>query len=574
MVKLSLKLVHFILFVWLYSARVLALDDISVNASLDSSSLSQGWPIKGTLEITHNENQKIDELSATLEGKPFKIALLRQVKISPDSPLLVSIYQFTLPPKNKGTYTLAPISILIQGKKYQTWPLPYDVQGPISVPSAPQGDSQLPTLKLEAYIKGPQELYPGQMTYLVYKYIYQGSIDLSKEVLPMLDAQGVQKIGRNDIKNYAEGNASVFEISQQVQAIKPGEFSWGPSTIEGVIYVEDALGNKQYTTTRLTSEAPVVKLMVKPFPLEGQPASFNGAFGEFTFDVGLVSSSTISVGDPLMLDVSIKGTTTNWDSVRLPELCCQPGFGGFFKFSDLPSTGQLKGDVKHFHVEMNALLPAIKSIPTIQFSFFEPSTSEYKILNSPPISVSVAPIQDISQPITKLNAHDHSFPTDSEWRQIYQKVSPLDTHLYALNYFDLINKIGGTWRILWLIPLSLLALAIQFKWRKYMLSRPFKVKNQNSQELHEEMLKVPQASSQYFHLLRQSLLSSLYEKKEIDHPHVSPEDLPSKGLAAEVKAFLIRVDSLRYTNAQSDQSIYDQTFQEAQNLYQKLQRGK
>lgn len=574
MVNFRYRFFSWIIFALLFPLQLFALGDISVSASIDPTTLAQGWPIKGTLEITHYTEEQVEESSATLEGKPLKISLLRNVKISPSSPLMVSIYHFTLPPQNKGSYTLAPISVKIGGKTYQTFPVAYDVKGPVSAAATAPGEAEKSTLKLEAFVEGPKELYPGQKTKLVYRYIYEGNIDLSKEVLPMLEAKGMQKIGRNEVKNYAEGNASVFETSQVVQALKPGEYSWGPSTIEGVVYVEDALGNKQFTTTKLTSEAPPVKVMVKAFPEKGKPASFNGAFGQFTFTVKLLSPAKISVGDPIVLDAAISGKTSNWDSVELPEICCQPGFGGFFKMSDLPSIGKMEGETKHFTINMNPLNPAIKSIPAIQFSFFEPESGQYKIALSVPIALSVAPMKDIAQVEQSLSKKSlKSQETEQEWLQIYQqmphlpKMVPLDTE-------DLKNKSFGSWWALWLIPLCLLGLVFQFKLKDYLVNHACQKKAVTSDTLYQEMLKASAASPQFFQLLHQALLLRLFEQGVIPDSEVAPEDLPSEGKAGEVRSFLIHIDALRYTSKMTDSAIYKLALEKGKKLFAELKGRK
>ena len=458
-----------VIWILFFPLHLFAIADVSVSATIDPTTLNQGWPIQGTLEITHYANQKVDEGSVVLGKKPLKINLLKNVTISPDSNLLVTIYQFTLPAQNKGSYTLPPISLKIDGRTYQTMSVPYEVQGPVALPQEASISPQAPSLKLEAYIDGPKDLYPGQITKLVYRYIYNGNISLSQEILPMLEATGLQKVGRNIIKNYSEGDSSVFEISQEVQAVEPGEYSWGPSTIEGVVYLEDALGNKQFTTTKLKSEVPPVKLIVKPFPVEGKPASFNGAFGQFTFDVTLTSPVKVSVGDPLTLDIAISGKTSNWDRVNLPELCCQPGFGGFFKLGDLPPIGKMQAGSKHFTVEMNPLSSSIKSIPAIQFSYFDPLEGQYKILYSQPVNVSAAPMQDIAQAEEStafLEKKDESHVTAYEWHQIYKQLPSLDKEkMLPLETSDVKNKPLGSWWTLWFIPFSIVLWTLLYKLR-------------------------------------------------------------------------------------------------------------
>ncbi len=564
------------LFLFLLSSNELfALEDISVSASLDSTSLYEGWPIKGTLDVTHDVNQKVDESAVSMDGKSIKISLLRDVKISPDSPLTVSIYHFTLPSQKKGMYMLPPISLKVGGKTYKTLSLPYEVQGPVIPPPVAPGATQESLLKLEAFVDGPKELYPGQKTKLTYRYIYRGNIALSKEVLPMLEAEGLLKIGRTDINNYVQKNSSIFEVSQEVEAVKPGTYSWGPSIIEGIVYVEDALGNRRYTTTKLVSEVPSVQLIVQPFPSKGKPASFNGAFGQFTFSVSLAGPAKISVEDPIVLDVAIAGTTTNWDHVTLPELCCQPGFAGFFKLSDLPSIGKMQDHTKRFTVTINPLSSAIKSIPAIQFSYFEPEKNEYKTLNSNPIAIDVSPAQDIArgnQDGSKQKSYN-SGETVVEWMQIYRQMAPIELNkTFPLYASDLKNRAFGSWWVLWLIPFSIALLLLQWRLKAFLKEREGYIKPISSQEIYHEMLKAP-PSPQFFQMLKRCLILSLFEHHQISSAEMEPEELPLAGIAGEVGTFLVHVDSVRYTGATQDNLLYKEVLEEGKKLYRKIAEG-
>lgn len=571
-------MVSYFLFFWLAVfyplSNVVALSDISVNATLDSTTLYEGWPIKGTLEITHYSSEKVDETSTSMNGQPLKVSLLRNVQISPDSQLMVSIYTFTLPVQKKGTLTLPVINVTVGGKSYQTLSNTYEVQAPIAAPAIQaSGPNENVFLKLEAFIEGPKKLYPGQMTRLVYRYIYAGNIDLSHEVLPMLDAVGVQKIGRYDIKNFTEGDKSIFEISQQVQALKPGTFSWGPSTIEGVVYITDSQGNKQYTSTKLKSEVATVELVIQPFPEKDKPASFNGAFGQFNWDIKLVSSSKISVGDPISLNVVITGKTSNWDSVQLPEICCQPGFSGFFRMSDLPPVGKVEGDSKHYLVEMNPLSPAIKSIPTLQFSFFEPEKGTYKTLFSNPIGIEVAAIKDIAEgaPADLRKGLIEPQETAQEWRQIYNQLPPLETSQVArLDSNDLENKKFGGWSSLWLIPLAIGLIIFQIKLKDILRLQAMQVKTTTSNELYEKMLAAPPASAAFFHYLYESLLLKLNEHGDIPSANISLDDLPQEGKTGLVRAFLMQIEVARYKNAKPDLEIYKQALEDGKNLFNEI----
>jgi hypothetical protein len=573
--RLELKWILGFLGFILIQSSVLA--NISVSAFLDPATLHQGWPLKGTLEVTHNSDQKVEESSALLNDRFLKIGLLRSVKISPDSPLTVSIYQFTLPPQNQGTYTLSSLSLKVDGKIFKTLPITYEIQAPLASPLVSSDENLKSTLQLQAYSEGLKELYPGQETKLVYRYIYKGNIALLKEVLPMLEAEGVQKVGRPDIRTWTEKDLSFFEISQQIQAVKPGDYAWGPSRIEGVVYVEDARGNKQFTATHLSSQAPIVKLIVKPFPLEDQPASFNGAFGEFTMDINLLSAATLNEGDPVFVRVSIKGKTSNWDSVSLPEICCQPGFSGLFKENDLPAVGRKEDHSKHFEIKLYPLSTDIKSLPSIQFSYFDPKSEEYKILHSPPIALTISPSQNIL-PTDRVSSPPINFQSQetlAEWIKSYQPLPPLAFYaMRSLEPADLKNKILGSWWVIGLIPLSLGVVGLQYKLQISWKIQGRKVKKKTSLCIYKEMLKAPQNSPLFFELLHRLLIQQLFECGLINHQEALGVDLPLEGVAGEVRALLLSIDFQRYSGAGSDEKLYFQALEEGQRLYKKLQEIK
>jgi hypothetical protein len=565
-------MVKWLLFFLLLPLTLFSIDTVSINATLDSGSLNQGWPINGTLEITHDQNQKVDEGSVVLDGQPLKISLQRNVQIDPSNPLMVSIYNFSIPAKQQGAYTLNPISLKIGDKTYKTYPVSYTVQAPINLPQpspSTAGEStNNASLKLEAFIQGPKELYPGQVTTLVYRYIYQGSIALSKEELPMLEADGVQMMGRKDIQNLAEGNSSIFQVSQKVQALKPGDYSWGPSIVEGTVYLEDAVGNKQFTSTILKSEAPAVKIQVKPFPEKNKPAPFTGAFGKFSVEAKLTTPAQISVGDPINLQIEIKGETTNWDAVTLPVICCQPGFGGFFKFSDLPPVGKKQEGSKIYSVDMNPISSAVKAVPVIQFSFFEPESGTYKTVTTQTIPLQVSPGQQVAlNDQTQLPALEKSLDTASDWIRYYRKstsTTPLD--LNRLKPIDLLNWPIGRYWVLWLIPFGILAFIFQTQLKKKWEKESNKVKAITSKDLYRQLLNQKTGSSSYFQLLHQTLRLALEEKMQ-----KKEEDESLLKLKQDVLNFLSGLDEKRYSKKiVSDKQIYEKQNATAQELFKKL----
>jgi hypothetical protein len=440
----------------------------------------------------------------------------------------------------------------------------------VSPPSPATPVSGEPFLKLEAAIEGKTPLYPGERLRFIYRFFFRGNIELTQEVLPLLDAEGFLKIGDKEIKDYVKDQMNVNEISQTYQALKPGDYSFGPSIVAGHSYQEDARGNRVYSKEVLKSEAPAVKITVNPFPEKDKPASFSGAIGRFTFDVSLKSPSEINVGDEMTLIVDIAGEK-NLHTAALPEICCQPGFEGFFRVSDLPPTSEIHGNIKTFTVHLRPLTDIIKEIPSVEFSFFDPSTNKYTVLTSKPIPITVKPSKAL--PVEDLDKEKQSMiPLESkkEFKPVLPGAIEIQTN-FLLHARDLYNKAFGTWWTMLVIPLGIAFLIYQNNLRHSVLKKKMEAKPVKSTDLFERAFLEQTPTSLFFALLNKAFKQALVEVKEIPQADISTEDLPQVGLSKEVRLFLSSIDEKRF----SGQGNMSPTFLQspAQALFEKIQKS-
>lgn len=263
-----------------------------------------------------------------------------------------------------------------------------------------------PFLKLEPVFEGSTPLYPGQTASIGYRYIFNTSIDLIEEKLPLLEAQGFKKLGDKQVKEAEEKGISVRQVTQSIEAINPGEFLLGPSLVSGYAYTLDKTGNKQHQKPPLIAELPILKVIVEAFPETGKPGSFLGAIGNFSLQAHLLSPQPVHVGEKLALQLQIKGKGF-FNTVLPPELCCQPGFSGFFKESDLPPLIESKTNEKIFVLEFFLINSSTNSIPSIEFSFFDPEKKSYGSVKSQEIALQVT-----SEPLVPLSNTPSSFDFD------------------------------------------------------------------------------------------------------------------------------------------------------------------
>lgn len=500
----------------------LAAQDVKVIAQIDQEKIYEKQPVNGTITITHDGNLKVDQSSFRLDKAALKTDFVQEVKISPTDPLVITIYKFSLDPQPKGLYVLPEVSVKVGSKIYRSPPSTYEVQSGETEAAPPAGSAaakpspadQSPsvppeeaTLKLEAFVDGKTELLPGEHTRFVYRYLFSGDIALTSEKLPLLDAEGMVKIGEKEIKDSTQGNLNIRDIIQEVKAIKPGDYSFGPSVIEGYAYQVDRFGNQVFSKNKLQSEAPLVKITVKPFPGEQKPASFNGAVGDFTFSVSLKSPPKVHVGDEITILVKIEGDG-NLANVPLPEICCQPGLSGLFKMSDLPPAGEINGKSKQFAVQLRPLSVKINEIPPIEFSFYNPNSSTYVTLQSEPIPIHVVDIpKEPEEPPLQEPAQEILLPATPQALEIEKN--------FTLNSSDLHNKWFGTWWAVAIVPLGIAFLIYQASLQEYLRRRAQTVKVKSSAELLQDALALNEKDPRFYDQLSKALRQIWQERPQM-----------------------------------------------------------
>jgi len=132
----------------------------------------------------------------------------------------------------------------------------------------------------------------------------------------------------------------------------------------------------------LELESREISMTILPLPEEGKPADFTGAVGNFTFRVE-VNPRKLKVGDPVTLKMTVGGDGS-FNTVMPPKT----DFGSDFKTYE-PRVSQ-KGGNKIFEQVLMPTTKAVKEIPAISFSFFDPDKKKYRTITTEPVPVEVA----------------------------------------------------------------------------------------------------------------------------------------------------------------------------------------
>ncbi|WP_075883163.1 BatD family protein [Candidatus Protochlamydia sp. W-9] len=533
--------------------------NIKVEASIDSQNNQENHPLSGIISITHQIQDEIDSNSFQIEGKPLSVTFIKNVNVSGELPkTIVSFYHFTLSPQAKGLYVLPPISVKIRDKIQSSPPSSYEVKGlkssllnpknskfsPASIQLKRSSPSNALIFKLEASIKGPTLLYPGQRTNLFYRISYNQSVDLTESLLPFIHADAFKKIGDAHIRDFQNGEITVQEISQEVEANQIGSFKLGPSSISGYSYQTNFFGKKNYQQPLLKAEAPAVYLQVKPFPLENKPYSFNGALGVVDVKIKMRTSSERQLEDKILIDMYISGVE-NLEDFQLPDFYCQPGFSGFFQFNDLPLTGEIKESSKYFQIELIPVSTFINTIPSFEISSFDPVTSRYILKRTDPIPIDLKTMPMAPYPTISLEKENEIPNEKILWNSSSWPLSPLE-----IKDSQNLPRLGHNWTqtpwILLVIPLGISWLTLQSYWKKLWDLKPKKIKKQ-SLILLEQALKTKKSSEkEILQLLEKATWWKVWEEGILPIKVTSLEDLSTQGKAGKMRQFIYQLQSLQY----------------------------
>ncbi|MEX1013090.1 MAG: hypothetical protein WD595_02730 [Waddliaceae bacterium] len=497
------------------------LAQVVISTEVDDPTI-EGSPVIGTLTITHEKDQQIEPQNIQLEGESLQVEFVREVRLSADSDLVISIYNFTLPPKAKGLHVLPEVSVNVEGKEYLSFQRSYQVTERSTVESADEEvgvDIQAPVLRLVPVLEGDFPLYPGQRASVGYRMEFNWNIELTIQELPLLEARGFRRIGGKKIQESVQNGMNILQVTQEIEAVEPGDFQFERSIIEGRAYQESG-GRRAYAKESLRADLDPMRIEVLPFREE---VGFEGAVGSFTdFKVEMKGSSRIRVGERIPLTLTFR--SENEDSVVvLPNLCCLPGFSGLLESDDLPPTEHVRGRTKQFNIALRPLSTLPETVPPIRFTFLDPKTREYRTLVSEPIAIEVVPIEKPEEEIVESQT----------------EASPIEiVGNMPLTSADLREPLfSSPWWTL-VIPIFFIFIYLQLKWRRSINETPLKA---SSETLFQNAM-----HARSLPLLKEAFLQ------------LEPTD--------EIHHFLDRVDAHLYSEESKEQE--ELLFTEAETLFQ------
>jgi len=401
------KIVLLIVFAVFLSASASYAKNLTFRAEVDKNRISDGdsfmlnLTFDGTTEMPAPELSKIDGFKTRYIGPSTKMSIVNGRMSSSVT------HVYVLVPLKTGVFELGPFSFNYMRDAYTSNPLTVEVvKGPVEKDVRPpigyNGEDErlkdrifvtMEAKKTKAYLN---EIVPLSIKLYVYRLSVQ---DIQ---YPEFSQEGLSVSGFEEPIQYKEFLANipyhVMEFKTSVFGTKVGKFLLNQAIIKCNVlerkrrsrvpfedFYDDDLFRKFFGNVDifpLELESREISMTILPLPEEGKPADFTGAVGNFTFRVE-VNPRKLKVGDPVTLKMTVGGDGS-FNTVMPPKT----DFGSDFKTYE-PRVSQ-KGGNKIFEQVLMPTTKAVKEIPAISFSFFDPDRKKYRTITTEPVPVEVA----------------------------------------------------------------------------------------------------------------------------------------------------------------------------------------
>ncbi|MBI4423644.1 MAG: BatD family protein [Elusimicrobia bacterium] len=329
------------------------------------------------------------------------------------------VYTYVLVPRFAGRAVIGPIGLTVDGQRVETSPMEIQItrpsQQPGSAPSPttpgapraarPPGGGGGPEVFVTASVDKPKAFVNEQVTLAIRfhtavtllgnpEYVPPGINGFIAEDLPPERHGKVQANGR--LYHYSEIRTALFPAQS-------GKLPIAPAVVRAQVQAEMAVdpfapdffqrffsqGLLRAQTRELRTDPLTVT--AEPLPEAGKPASFTGAVGQYRITGG-VDKRSLKVGEALNLTVTVEGTG-NLKALGAPRIPESPSWRAYDTVGSL-NLNKAEDVVRGSKVFRTVLVPRVSgtlTIPSIPFSYFDPTKREYVHAGTSPIDVEVAP---------------------------------------------------------------------------------------------------------------------------------------------------------------------------------------
>src|SRR5690554_2803290 len=230
-------------------------------------------------------------------------------------------YSYFLSPQTRGNVTIGQATIEIDGETYKTLPIEVEVTAAVETPKDGNNADYVASenVHLVAEVSNATP-YLNEAITVTYKLYVSHDVSITSQWRE-IDTPKYADFWSQNIDN--QNNFKVMEGKYNGQDYryvilrttvlypqKTGKLDIEPLTLDVPVDVQgnrrDIFGRRIMQRVNKTISAGKRTIDVKPLPLEGKPDGFNGAVGDFSFEVN-TNKTTLNANESLELDLKVSG---------------------------------------------------------------------------------------------------------------------------------------------------------------------------------------------------------------------------------------------------------------------------
>ncbi|CAM1360885.1 BatD family protein [Tenacibaculum xiamenense] len=344
-------------------------------------------------------------------------------------------YTYILQPKRKGEFNLPPASIEIEGKTIQSNIIKIIVLNAVELPKDPNDPNYIASQNIHLVAEiSKSRPYVGEGVYLEYRLYFSENVGIYDNAItesPQYNGFWNQEIKNNGTpvkQGTYNGEKYRYAVLHKALLVptKSGKLTIDPMKMDIVVAVPtgrvDFFGNLITKQVRREFSSAKKTVSVKELPLKNKPENFNGAVGQFSFDVAL-SKQILKANESSLISVAIEGKG-NLKLFELPKVETPKELEVYQperkEKVSITSTG-LKGTI----TDNYTVVPEYKGkykIPSVSFSYFDPKKEVYQTINSEDMYVQVLEGKELTSTSTNNSVAKQDIKvTGSDFRYIQTK---------------------------------------------------------------------------------------------------------------------------------------------------------
>ena len=330
-------------------------------------------------------------------------------------------YTYVLRPKKQGQLIIDSASITIDNTVYTTDPKTVLVTKPIDNPNAPKTAQDIAdeSLYLVATLSNDKP-YLNQGVLVTYTLYFSPRVYINNFIpvenptyknfwsqdLPIKEYETRRTTFRNESFNAVDLKTVVLYPQ------KSGSLALDPFALE--LYVQIPTGRRDFfgdpimRSATKTVKAGDLRINVRELPEEGKPSDFSGAVGDFDLSVD-ASRTNLEANESTQIKVKISGKG-NLKLLSIPELSLPSALEKYDpEYTDNVRVNRegMNGSVTNSYTVVPRYAGSYPVDP-VAFTYFDPNTKSYKILNSDSFDLTVEgstllPNTSASTPIVEKN---------------------------------------------------------------------------------------------------------------------------------------------------------------------------